>query len=275
MKNVMGVVVAFLMVASNAFAAVQYEYFQTIRSDVQDMPASNLNARAVLDGQRTRVDFISGNTYPPGTYVISNDASKRLLFVDPTQKSYTEVNTLGIASAIATSGITITNLQADVAKLSDSQVIAGIPADHYRLTITYDITVAFRTLPLKQSVRTIIDKWTTVRYGDVGDASLAGTVQTGNQKVDELITDETQKIRGFPLKQTVQIVTINQSGAAAESKLRLPASRTMTREMTVTSIADVRTDDALFRIPADYRKVDFNDQITKSQTQVLSTTPAQ
>jgi len=31
----------------------------------------------------------------------------------------------------------------------------------------------------------------------------------------------------------------------------------------------------MFRIPADYRKVDYNDQIHKSQTQVLSATPAQ
>jgi hypothetical protein len=206
--------------------------------------------------------------------VISTDGARRLLFVDPTQKSYTEVNTVGIANAIGTSSITITNLQSNVVKLDDSEVIAGMPADHYRLTITYDITVNFRTLPLKESVRTTIDKWTTVRFGDEGDSAFANSAQTGNAKVDEVIAAETTKIRGFPLKQTVQTVTINQSGASAGSKLRLPSSRTQTHEMTVTSIAEVHPDDKMFRIPADYRKVDFNDQITKSQTQVLSTTPA-
>lgn len=275
MKNVMGVMVALLMVANTSFAAVQYEYFQTIRSDVQDMPPETMSARAVLDGQRSRTDFLSGNTYPPGTYVISTDGARRLLFVDPAQKSYTEVNTIGIANAVGTSGITIDNLQSEVAKLPDAQVIAGFPADHYRLTITYDITVNFRTLPLKQSVRTTIDKWTTVRFGDVMDSAFAANVQTGNTKVDELIADETTKIRGFPLKQTVQVVTMNQSGVNVGSKLRLPSSRTQTREMTVTSVSEVHTDDALFRIPADFRKVDFHDQITKSQTQVLSTTPPQ
>lgn len=271
-KSVMGVTVAILMTANAALAAIQYEYFQTSRTDVSDLPPSDFNARAVVDGQRTRVDFLSGNTYPPGTYVISTDGARRLLFVDPTQKSYTEVNTLGIASAIGTSNIVIGNLQSNMTKLPDSPVIAGIPTDHYQLTITYDITVNYRNMPLKQSVRTTIDKWTTVRFGDTADAAFSNTTMTGNTKVDELIADETTKIRGFPLKQTVQVVTINQTGTAATSKLRLPPSRTQKREMTVTAVKEVASDDSMFRIPADYRKIDFNDMITKSQTQVLSTT---
>jgi uncharacterized protein DUF4412 len=269
-KMVMGVVVVLLVTGHAAFAAIQYEFFQTSRSDASDLPPADFNAKAVLDGQRSRIEFLSGNTYPPGTYVISTDGSRRLLFVDPTQKSYTEVNTMGIANAIGASNITITNLVSNMTKLGDSRVIAGIPTDHYRLTITYDITVQYRNMPLKQSVRTTIDKWTTVRFGDSVETALESTAQTGNPKVDELIAAETTKIKGFPLKQTIQIVTINQSGTPIGSKLRLPASRTQTREMTVTSIAEAAADDAMFRIPAGYRKVDFNDQITKSQTQVLS-----
>ncbi len=273
MKSVMGVIAAFLMTASVSFGAIQYEFFQTSRSDMDDVPATDLNARAVLDGQRSRVDFLAGNTYPPGTYVISTDGARKLLFVDPTQKSYTEVNTLGIASAIGTSNITISNLQSSVTKLTDSPVIAGIPTDHYRLMLTYDITVNYRNMPLKQSVRTTIDKWTTVRFGDSPDTAFSNTTATGNTKVDELIADETTKIRGFALRQSVQVVTFNQMGTQANSKLRLPASRTQTREMTVTAVKEAPAEDSMFRIPAGYRKVDFNDTITKSQTQVLSTTP--
>jgi hypothetical protein len=269
-KMVMGVVVVLLVTGHAAFAAIQYEFFQTSRSDASDLPPADFNAKAVLDGQRSRIEFLSGNTYPPGTYVISTDGSRRLLFVDPTQKSYTEVNTMGIANAIGASNITITNLVSNATKLDDSRVIAGIPTDHYRLTITYEITVQYRNMPLRQSVRTTIDKWTTVRFGDSVEAALESSAQTGNPKVDELIAAETTKIKGFPLKQTIQIVTINQSGTPLGSKLKLPASRTQTREMTVTSIAEAAADDAMFRIPAGYRKVDFNDQITKSQTQVLS-----
>jgi hypothetical protein len=270
-KNVMGVMVALLLMAPAAFPAIQYEFFQKTRTDANDLPPADFNAKAVLDGKRSRIEFVSGNTYPPGTYVISTDGSKRLLFVDPTQKSYTEVNTLGIANAIGSSNISISNLNSNVVKLEDSPVIAGIPTDHYRLTLNYDITVVYRNMPLKQSVRTTIDKWTTVRFGDLAEAALENTAQTGNAKVDELISAETTKIKGFPLKQTIQIVTLNQSGVPLGSKLPLPASRTQTREMTVTSIAESAADDAMFRIPAGYRRVDFNEQMSKSQTQVLST----
>ncbi|HSP13886.1 MAG TPA: hypothetical protein VLV78_03930 [Thermoanaerobaculia bacterium] len=271
-KIVMGVVVILLVTGDAAFAAIQYEFFQTSRSDASDLPPSDFNAKALIDGQRSRVEFLSGNAYPPGTYVISTDGSRRLLFVDPTQKSYTEVNTMGIANSIGSSSIVINNLVSNVTKLDDGRVIAGIPTDHYRLTITYEITVNYRNMPLKQSVRTTIDKWTTVRFGDAIESALQSTAQTGNSKIDELIAAETTKIKGFPLKQTIQIVTINQSGNPLGSKLKLPASRTQTREITIVSIAESAADDSMFRIPAGYRKVDFNEQMSKSQTQVLSTT---
>jgi hypothetical protein len=271
-KMVMGVVVG-LLLTGPAFSAIQYEYFQSSRADGDDK-ASDFNARAVIDGQRSRVEFLSGNTYPPGTYVISTDGSRRLLFVDPTQKAYTEVNTLGIASAIGTSQITISNMLSSVTRLDETKVIANIPTDHYRLTITYDITVPFRNIPLKQSVRTVIDKWTTVKFGDAVDSAFGNALQTGNAKIDELIEAETTKIKGFPLRQTVQITTINHTAQAVGTKLPLPTMRTKSHEMTVFSINEIPSDDKLFRVPAGYVRNDYAEQINKSQTQVLSSTTA-
>ena len=91
MSKVLGVMVALLLTGHSALAAVQYDYFQTSRAEGDDRSAE-FNARAFIDGQRSRIEFISGNTYPPGTYVISTDGARRLLFVDPSQKLYTEVN---------------------------------------------------------------------------------------------------------------------------------------------------------------------------------------
>lgn len=269
-RMVLGVMAVLILTAPAAFAAIQYEYFQTSRTE-GDEHAADFNARAFLDGQRSRIEFISGNTYPPGTYMISTDGAKRLLFVDPTQKLYTEVNTLGIASAIGSSNIVLSNLQSSVTKLDDGKVIAGIPTDHYRLTMTYDITVTFRNMPLKQSVRTTIDKWTTVRFGDIADNAFGNPTPTGNTKIDEMVAAETTKIKGFPLRQTIQVTTINNTGQLPGSKLVLPATRTKTRETTVTAISEVAPDDKLFRVPAGYQRTDFNERVSKSQTQVLST----
>ncbi|HEU4521397.1 MAG TPA: hypothetical protein VFT12_05295, partial [Thermoanaerobaculia bacterium] len=154
---------ALTLFAHAAFAAVQYEYIQTSRSDADGMPPIDMSAKAVIDGSRSRVDFISGNAYPPGTYVVSNDGARKLQFVDPTQKTYTEVNTLSIASAIGMSNIKVENLKSSVTRLDDQQLIAGIPTNHYRLSLAFDVTVIFSGRPLKQHFRAEVDKWTTPR----------------------------------------------------------------------------------------------------------------
>jgi hypothetical protein len=274
--RIMGLGVALIFVAHAALAGIKYEFVQTSRSDSDSNPPTDLTARAVIDGERSRVDFISGNAYPPGTYVISTDGLKKMLFVDPTQKLYTEVNSQSIAAAIGTSNITIENVVPTVTKLPDTIVVAGLTGEHYRLTMTYDITVRFGAMPLKQRIRTEIDKWTTVHFGDAADAVTSALVTTGNAKIDEIILAESTKIKGFPLKQTVKITKLNQMfKASAQSELKVPSVRTSSREMTVTAISESPiADGSIFKVPAGYRKNDFDSQVQKTQTQVLSVEPA-
>ena len=262
--------------AHAAFAAVQYEFIQTSRSDSDSRPAMDLSARAVIDGQRSRVDFLSGNAYPPGTYVVSSDGARKLRFVDPSQKTYTEVNTATIASAIGMSNIVIGNLKSEVMKLDDQPVIAGIPTDHYRLVLSFDITVTLKNRPLKQSVRTEIDKWTTVRFSDTTTSLGSQTLLTGNAEIDALISAETTKISGFPLKQTIRITAMNVSttGRPVKSQLQVPSTVTLTREMTVTSIRETKPDAAMFIVPAGFSRTDFAERVPKPQTQILSLEPS-
>jgi hypothetical protein len=273
-RTVLGV--ALFLVAHAAFGALQYEFIQTSRSDADGAQPMEMSAKAVIDGAKSRVDFISGNAYPPGTYVVSTDGARKLRFVDPTQKSYTEVNTMTIASAIGMSNIKIENQTSSVQKLDDQQLIAGLPADHYRLTLTFDITVVFNGRPLKQSVRTEIDKWTTVRFGDIGDSLSAATLQTGNAQIDKLISDETTKITGFPLRQAIRITAINAipDKRPVRSELRIPTTTTLTREMTVTSIREMRAEDSMFMVPAGFNRSEFAERVPKAQTQVLSLEPS-
>lgn len=276
MKRVAGWGVALILSAHAAFAGVRYEFIHSSRSDSDRQPASDFTATAVIDGPRSRVDFTAGTAYPPGTYVISTDGARKLSFVDPTQKLYTEVSTMSIASAIGTSNIVIDNFVPTVTKFDDTIRVAGITGEHYRLTMTYDITVNFRNMPLRQRVKAEIDKWTTPLFGDSAEAAFTNSfVQTGNVKIDELIAAETTKIKGFPLKQTVRISKTNLTvPRTSKSELKVPTVRTSTREMTVTWIGEVKADQTIFRIPAEYRKNDFASQVEKTQTQVLSVEPA-
>src|ERR1051326_8202792 len=90
-----------IFVAFSAFPAVQYDFTQRTQSDIEQIRPSNLSGRAIIDGDHSRVDFLTGDLYPPGSYCISTNGSRPRTSVDPAMKSYTEVNAASVAAAIA------------------------------------------------------------------------------------------------------------------------------------------------------------------------------
>jgi hypothetical protein len=273
-----GLVVGLLFICHAAGAAVQYEFQQTLRSDAGGQPPMQYTGRAVIDGDRSRVDIISGNAYSPGVYVISTNGSRTLAFVDPIRKMYAEVNAGNVAAAVGANNITIDTLASSTSKLEDHPVIAGVPTDHYRLTLTYDITLMMGTIVLKQNVHTIVDKWTTVMFGDVTENFLANNgLRTGNAKLDEIFEIETTKIKGFPLRETMQTLTTDARNAASTALAReggYSRSRTQTREMTITSIRQTEVSPTTFTIPVTYHKEESSDEkLAQTQVQTLSMEP--
>lgn len=277
MKRV-GLVIALLVLGmvQAASAAVQYEFRQTTHSDLESMPSTDVTGRGIIDGDRSRVDFLAGTGFPIGMYVITTNGSKTLTFVDPTKRTYVDVNAAGVASAIGSARISVTNKKVNITQLDDHPVIAGLPTDHYRLTLKYDITVAFGTIPLTQTVNEIIDKWVTQALGEVAETFLAsGGIRTGNPDLDDLILTENTKIKGFALRQTISVTTLNDNPAPVVSKLQLNRSLTQTRELLVTSIqpkASIPTE--MFVVPATYRKPDpLRDDTQKAPLQILTLQP--
>jgi len=275
MKNVL-VALTLALVVSTTQAAVLYEFRQTSRSDMESTPATDFNGRAMLDGERSRVEILAGNAYPPGTYVISTNGSKTLTYVDPGMKQYFEVNNVSAASAMGSRKITISNARHDVTKLEDHPVIAGVPTDHYRVTLDYDIVVNFGSIPLKQTVHSQIDKWTTVAFGDVNESFLSsGSLRTGNAQLDELMDFESARVKGFPLRETAVTTTRNSRGNVAGSQLQIAATHTLTKELTINSIRQATARPSDFSVPVTYRRVEpgATDKKTPSST-TLSLEPA-
>jgi hypothetical protein len=273
-----GLVVGLLFICHTAGAAIQYEFQQITRSDISSQPGTQFSGSAIIDGDRSRVDVISGNAYTPGVYVISTNGSRTMSFVDPTKKIYAEVNAANVAAAVGASNISIDNLTSAANKLDDHPVIAGVPTDHYRLTLTYDISLTMGTIVLRQNVHTTVDKWTTVMFGDVGETFLANSaIRTGNPKLDEIIQIETTKIKGFPLRETLQTITTDTRNAASAALAReggYSRTRTQTLEMTITSIRQVEAPPNKFLVPASYHKAESgDDKLAQTQVQTLSMEP--
>ena len=271
MKKTLATVVLALL-AFPTSAAIQYEFNQKNTNEDPVAPVSELRARALIDGARSRIDFLAGTLYPPGTYVVSTDASRNLRFVDPVDKSFTEVNTASIVTALGTSDIVISNQKIDFVSLPDKMEIAGVQGQHYRVTMNYDITRKIRDIPIKLRVKTDIDAWTTTQFtGQRRDIFTGGgTPRTGNPQLDALLEAETSKIPGFPLRQVVSIQTTYDR--IRGSKLQTPTTQTATREMWVTSIRETSATAADFMVPASYRRADAP-EVPRWAPQVLTFEP--
>ena len=270
MKRTLLLGFALLLFALPSTAAIQYEYMLKTMTEDAVVPTTDLQARAIVDGAKTRVDFIGGNLYPPGNYVVTSDGS-RLFFVDPTKKWYTEFNTANAVSAIGASSIKIENLRTDLKQLPDHPKFAGYETTHFQLTVEYDITVRMREIPLKQSVYTVIDNWTTTSFSDLTLTVLANGMRTGNPEIDQMMDLETTKITGFPLKQTVSIRTTLLT-RATNSKLKVNPTRTSAREMRVTAIREMTPKPTDFSVPAGYTRADSIER-PRIATQVLTFEP--
>ena len=275
MKRIL-LAISLLLAVTGVQGAVQYEFRQIFHSDVDTMPSNDMAGRAVIDGDRFRVEFLSGSAFPAGSYMIGTNGARQQVWVDPSKKSYVEVNAAGVASALGSRHITIANKKIDVTPMPDHPIVAGLPTDHYRMVMSYEITLPFGQILLKQNVTTVIDKWTTMAYAGVAEGFLGG-IRTGSPDLDELFDNENTKIKGFPLRQTLEITTVNANPRQPGSQLPLKQTHTQTRELTITAIeSKANVAAALFQVPAGFHKADpLRDDTQKTPVHVLSMEPAQ
>jgi hypothetical protein len=101
---------------------------------------------------------------------------------------------------------------------------------------------------------------------------MATQTRTGNPEIDKLIELETAA-NGFAMRQNVTTVTTNMSGRPARTQLELPATRTITREMSVSNIRVIPSNPARFAIPVSYRRAD-TPEVPKTAADVLEMRPA-
>lgn len=270
-KNVVVLGVVLALVAVPAFAAIEYEFSQKTTTEDPLVPTTDLTAKAIIDGARTRVEFRSGTLYPPGTYAVSHDP-RQVFFVDPVNKSYTEVNMAGATTALAASSIRIENFKSNLEQLKDKPVIAGIETEHYRIEISYDISVRMGNVPLKRRVNTTIDSWNTNRFGEMAQDFISGgrTYVTGNEQLDKLMAST--RLPGFPMRQTITTRTQHDLPRVKGSQIDVPQVRTAVREMWVNSIREIPATGILFTVPATYAKANTPDA-PRAATKVLTFDP--
>jgi hypothetical protein len=242
---------AIVLVCTNAGAALRYEFRENLIME-NSLDSKNMTARAVLDGEKGRIDVLSGNQYAPGSYIL-RDGKLRLFFVFPDRKQYNEGPIKKGPNKEQANKVSITNPQIAFEELPDGGVIAGYPTRHYRLTTSYEMSMTFGKVVVRQKVEATIDKWTTTAFDDFiaqyqDDSELA----TGNSEVDMLLQTEASKFKGLPLKMRSVVKTTPEQHMQG-SKLNLPATRQRVREMEVSKIEQVTVSPDLFTIPLGFK----------------------
>lgn len=253
------------LITVTAGAAVQYEFRQTTRSEIEQLQGSDVTGRGLIDGSRSRIDFHTGSLYGPGTYVITEDGGKRVTIVNNSDKTYSQHDIGVMAARVGSQQIRIENLKTEFKRIDDRAIVAGLPTERYRLTANYDVTVFFGELSIRQRVETVVEKWTTTAFGDVAQSFFSsGLLKTGNAEIDRLIEAETGKFSGFPLRQVITVTTSAQDVIQSRTKLPLKNSRRQVSETVVTAIEARDVPASQFAVPAGYRKVDRPTSMEKS-----------
>jgi hypothetical protein len=209
-------------------------------------------ARAVIEGEKSRLDIISGTQYTPGNYIITH-GDQVVYVVDPETKSYVEYAI--DQRRVNPDRVKISNIKTNFNELPDGGLIAGYPTKHYRLQLNYDIEVMMGTIAIRQSVETVIDKWMTTAFDHLIQQYRRNLdeLKTGNPEIDSLIETESTKFKGLALRERTQIVTSGEKKAGS-SNVNLPTTRKRTKEMVVSKIEEASVSPNLFAVPVDYTK---------------------
>lgn len=259
MRRVIPALLLATLVSGVLPAAVLYDFRQTFRSDAQGRPAGEVEGSGVIDGDRSRIDYTGGNLYPVGTYVIARSGARQFLVVNPLNKTYAELSAESMAQRLKSGEIQIANLKTSVEKKGQGIPVAGFPTEHWVIEMTYQVTWKGGPIPLTQNVQSVVERWTTTAFGDVAGTFLdQSSLMTGDAKIDEIISAEMSKVKGFPLRIVTSVSTtgVGNLMPSSSSKLQVAPTRTQTSEMLLSNVRLESVPSARFEIPAGFTVAD-------------------
>lgn len=273
------IVISLVLPISAQTGAIRYEFQQITKTDPPTDRAKVIVGSVYLHQGMSRVDYSPASTSGAGTWVIARNGGRNAIYVDPESKTYLVHSSPELSESLRGVQLQISNLKLDTRNLGTGPVIAGYPTDHFRITATYDVSISLGPIPLVQHVQTVIDKWTTQAFGDVGSNFFGGKniPHSGDPGIDRLIEAETTEAPGFPLRQVTTITTnLSDRNLPKSSEIQVQRSRRQTTEMLVSKVGRADPNPALFQIPAGFKPVDQSSLLGDTGTfQNLTPEPVQ
>jgi hypothetical protein len=218
---------------------------------------TEMSGKAAIEDGNSRMEFVKGDgiLIPHGSIVVSNDAGKTLVVMNPKKKTYYELPLEGMmqGAAAAMKGMggmmqmNISNESVDVKQEGAGGDIEGYPTTKYTVTTAYDMSMKIMGMKNESKIKMVSEIWSTeklpVEYMTFVQQK---GFKTGMEELDRLIAKQSAAMKGFPLKQVMTTTT-----TAANGK-----SQTNTTTLTVTNIKKASVADDQFEVPAGYKQED-------------------
>lgn len=248
-----------LAAAPPAGAGVHYTALtRTSFSGAEDMAphTGQVEVEGWAAGPRARIDIrTSANPAArAGTYLLSQDAGRRIVLVDPQARTYTpwdlDAMTELVGGALPGMGrllkMRFSDLKVERLPEADGGVVAGLPTRRYRFRISYSTEIAVLGMTTSGSTLIEQDLWITDKLRDAGLGVWlrCEPPRTGSDRLDGQIVAAVGALAGYPLR-ALTVSTTRQRDA------RPAVTRTT---MEVTHLEAASPSDAQLTLPPDYQK---------------------
>ncbi len=255
-QTVTGIVMA-LVCAGMVHAGVSYTAV-TRAKDARGREKEVSRMRAVVDGLDARIDVAAhSGPVPNGGYLVTRDGAVTVYMIDPGKKTYTQwdIDKLaGMAGAIMQGSGGLLNMSVTShknEKLLDEAgpEMLGVPTRHYKFRTSYTMEMAVMGFKQTSTIATEQEIWTGQGLADDATAlwKRVTSFKTGIADIDKLVSAETGKVEGLPLKTIVISRTTDHRGRQQTSE-------------TVTEVTEMKTftpKQSAFEIPEGYTKAEM------------------
>ncbi|MEO0095959.1 MAG: DUF4412 domain-containing protein [candidate division WOR-3 bacterium] len=189
-----------------------------------------------------------------GMYWLYLSDKNEIYIVDPENKEYFVMNIDSVSGLMGAVNrfvkFTISNPKIEMQEFGTENIL-GVDCRHFKINLSYDMETKIMVMKVKTHNEESRELWTTTKH--LEDISLSFTkksISTGIADLDSLIRKEKDLYAniGFVLKSLVASKTFDAKGKIVSET---------TTETVIEKLAEKNLSEELFKIPSDYKKIEF------------------
>jgi hypothetical protein len=210
-----------------------------------------ISFQCYAQGGNVRQDVLKGGSMPlmkEGSYMLFKKDSNSIFIINPKDKTYSELP-IDAMMGIAASMMKIEPGDVKVEKLAP-EVISGYKCNHIKINSNYSMKMQLMGMEMKVTQEQEIWGTKDLPVSELADLFILQAFKTGWKDLDEQISKQISAMQdiGFPIKSVTIVKQVSAKGAGTQTK---------TVESISYDIESKKLDDAIFKVPEGYKKIEM------------------